>query len=254
MSFLGSGIGAAGGAGPSSFNFSSLTGLGGAIGLGLGGLLGGAAAPAPNINFNPVGFSGGGLTGSFANGSYGVTAGADRNAAVGGVANTFAQQAQALGQIAGQWTPGFSALRNAQLTALNNNRAQAIGNLRDNLAQRRILGSSFAQNSLANADQDYQNQIAATLANTYLQELQATQQTTNQMYQAAGQSFQTTLSEMNLEAGLAAQLGQQASSTMLAASTAQAQLDAQAAKGTGSFFGSLGQMIGSALPAALPFL
>lgn len=250
MSFLGGTLGGAAGGGSSSL----LSALGPAVGFGLGGLLGGLSSPAPQINFTPSGFSGGGLAGSFANGSYGVTADPNRMAAVGGVANTFGQQANALGQIAGQWAPGFSALRNTQLTALNNNRAQAIGNLRDNLAQRRVLGSSFAQNSLASADQQYQDQISQTMAQTYLQELQATQQITQQQYTAARGQYQTMLDELNLEGGLSAQLSSQASAAMERASIAQAQLDAQSAQGTGSFFGTLGAMAGKALPALAAFL
>lgn len=188
----------------------------------------GANITSPRINFTPASFAGGGLTGSFANNTYSVSPTGDRSAAVGGVANTFGQQAQDIGNLRQQFAPGFSALRQAQMTALNNNRTQGLGNLRDNLAQRRVLGSSFAQNSLATADQEYQQQIAQTMAQTFLTELSAQQQLIQQQYTAARGQFQSSLDEMNLEAGITTQLTGQATAALSSAATTQAQLDMQA--------------------------
>lgn len=183
---------------------------------------------APQINFTPAGFSGGGLSGGFANNTYSVGASAGRNAAVGGVANTFGQQAQDIAGVRQQWAPGMSNLRSSLMTALQNNRTQGLGNLRDNLAQRRVLGSSFAQNSLANADQQYQQQIEQAQAQTFLTELSAQQQLIQQQYTAARGQFQTSLDEMNLEAGITTQLTSQATSALSSAANTQAQLDLQA--------------------------
>jgi hypothetical protein len=183
---------------------------------------------APQINFTPAGFSGGGLSGGFANNTYSVGASAGRNAAVGGVANTFGQQAQDIAGVRQQWAPGMSNLRSSLMTALQNNRTQGLGNLRDNLAQRRVLGSSFAQNSLANADQQYQQQIEQVQAQTFLTELSAQQQLIQQQYTAARGQFQTSLDEMNLEAGITTQLTSQATSALSSAANTQAQLDLQA--------------------------
>lgn len=249
-------------------------------GMAIGGLLGGAGSktpqiPAPppitpgSVNFQMPGFSGGGLTGTFANGMFGVTPDASRTAAIGGIQSTFQQQADALGALRAQWAPGASALRAAQLATLQSNRTAAIGNLRDNLAQRRILGSSFAQNSLAVADQEYQQKAAEIQANTFLQELSASQQLIQQQFTAARGAFQTGLDELNLEAGLSAELTGKAAGLLESAASVQAQLDthasisraqfatqtgieqaklnAKSAEGTGKFFGSLGQLGGSAL-------
>jgi hypothetical protein len=194
----------------------------------LKGLFGSNDVKAPQVNVNPTGFSGGGLTGNFAGNNYNVTAGAGRNAAVQGVQSTFGQQASDLGNLRSQFTPGFSNLRQSLMTALQNNRTQSLGNLRDNLAQRRVLGSSFAQNSLANADQTYQDQIKQIQDQTFLQELGAQQQLIQQQYTAARGAFQTGLDEMNLEAGIATDLTSKATSALTSAATTQAQLDLQA--------------------------
>lgn len=216
---------------------------------------------SPTVNFSPPNFSGGGLNATFGNNGYTLGSSGGRNTAVGNVSSTFQQQANALGGLANQWAPGSSALRSSLMSSLQANRSQAMGNLRDNLAQRRILGSSFAQNSLANADQTYQQQTQQIMSQTYLQELSAQQSLTNQQYSAATQGYQTGLSEMNLEAGLAAQLSQGATSALVSAANTQAQLqlkaslanaqnsltaqqyngnqDASYAQGFGSFLGSL---------------
>lgn len=216
----------------------------------LGNLFNPPQVNAPRVNFTPPSFSGGGISATFGNNGYTVSPSADRTAAVGGVASTFGQQAGDIAGLRTQFAPGFSALRQSQLSALNNSRTAAIGNLRDNLASRRILGSSFAQNSLATADQEYQQKQSEVIAQTYLQELGAQQQLIQQQYTAARGQFQTSLDEMNLEAGIASDLTGRATAALSSAATTQAQLDAQAAQfnatqkanyaaGFGKFVGSI---------------
>lgn len=216
-----------------------------AAGLAIGGLLGGGASSAPKVNFTPPGFSAGGLNATFGGNGYNLTADAGRAGAVGGVASTFGQQASALGALGQRFAPGFSDLRTSLMSALQNNRTSALGNLRENLASRRVLGSSFAQDTLARADQEYQQNIQKAQADTYLQELSASQQIIQQQYAAARGQFQTGLDELNLEAGLAASLTSKASTALEGVAKTQAELDAKAASGAGSFFGQLGSMLGS---------
>lgn len=229
----------------------------------LGNLFNPPQVQAPQVNFTPPSFSGGGLSATFGNNGYSVSPSASRSSAVGGVAQTFANQAADIAGIRNQWTPGSSALRSSLMTALQNNRTQSLGNLRDNLAQRRILGSSFAQNSLATADQEYQQQIQQIQDQTFLQELSAQQQLQQQQYTAARGQFQTGLDEMNLEAGVAADLTGRATSALSSAATTQAQLDMQAqtfnaqqkasyASGFGSLVGTIGgAVLGGPLGASL---
>lgn len=224
------------------------------IGSALSGLLGGNAS-GPQINFSAPSFTAGGLNAQGGlYGGYDVTPTADRSAVVGNISNTFQQQAGAYGNLASQWTPGFSQMRQTQLGALNANRTQALGDLRQNLAQRRVLGSSFAQNSLANADQTYQNQISQTMAQSYLQELQANQSIIQQQYGASVNAFQTQLNEMNLEAGMASDLTSKMSGTMANLAQAQSNLDAKAAQGSGQFWGNIGSQAGSFAMQMLPML
>lgn len=218
-----------------------------AAGMALGGLFGGAGSKAPQVNFTPPGFNAGGLSATFSGNGYNVTSSGDRNAAVAGVANTFGQQASDIAGLRSQFAPGFSALRSAQLGQIDSNRKAAIGNLQQNLQSRRVLGSSFAQDAINRTTAEYNAQEKETIAQTYLQELQANQQLIQQQYTAARGQFQTGLDEMNLEASIASNLTASASKSLESAAATQAELDAKNQAGQGQFFGGLGQMFGSGL-------
>lgn len=180
--------------------------------------------PAPTVNFSPPSFSGGGLNATFSGNGYTVAPTADRSNVVGGIQQTFNQQAGDLGSLRPMVAPGFSALRTAQLGQINNARTSALGNLRDNLARRRVLGSSFASDAIARTDQEYQNTASNTIAQTYLQELSSTQQLIQQQYESSRGAFITALNEMNLEAGIASDMTSKVSSTLASVATSNAQL------------------------------
>src|SRR5438067_933572 len=92
---------------------------------------------APQINYTPSGFTGGGL--KFSGGK--LTESASLKSQVGGLQSTFGQQAGEIGKLASTVAPGFSNFRKAGLSDIENSRLSTTSNLRDNLAQRRILGS-----------------------------------------------------------------------------------------------------------------
>ena len=169
-----------------------------------GGLFGSSSgASAPQINYTPTGFSGGGLTGSMSGGNFNVSPTSARSNLVGGLSSTFGNQATALGQLRSTVTPGFSQFRQAGMNTLESGRQAAIGNLRQNLARRRVLGSSFAQSALGNVDAQYAQNEANFQADAYLKELAANNQLLQQQFEAARGQFTTGLNEMNLEANLA---------------------------------------------------
>lgn len=203
----------------------------------LGNLFGGN--DAPQINYTPSGFNAGGLNATFSGNNYNIAPSDARTSAVGQIASTFASQNQQLGALRAGVQPGFSAFRQAGMATLQNQQAAGIGNLRDSLAQRRILGSSFASDAITRANLDYAQQQANFQAQSYLQELQANQQLIQQQYTAARGQFQTGLDELNLEAGLAADLTGRASQSMASIAQANAQLQAQSQAGAGQFLGTL---------------
>lgn len=202
----------------------------------LGNLFGGSA---PKINYMPPSFSGGGLSATFGGGGYNVGASGARSDAVGSLASTFGGLASETAGLRSTVAPGYSLFRQAGLSDINTQGQATLSNLKDNLASRRILGSSFASDAFSRANADIEKQRTDFIAQSYLSELDASNKLLQQQYQASTSQFKTVLDEMNLEAGIAADLTGKASTSLASVATAQAQLDAQNAAGIGKLFGSL---------------
>lgn len=204
----------------------------------------GSLFSAPQIstpqNFTPPGFVSQGLSGSYSGGAYSIMPSANMQSQVGQLQRTFGQAATAFGNLGKTVAPGFSLFRQAGLQDIANQQQSTMSTLQNNLAQRRVLGSSFAQNSLSQTAADFEKQRTDFIAQTYLQELQASNQLTQEQFQAAASKWQVGIQQMNLEAGIAADLTGKAMQSMTSIAEAQAQLDAQNAAGIGSLFGTLG--------------
>ena len=70
-------------------------------------------------------------------------------------------------------TPGFGAITQARLDAIHNAALKATSDLSGNLARRRVLGSSFGQNAVAQVTQQAGVDEANARAQSYLDELNA---------------------------------------------------------------------------------
>jgi hypothetical protein len=215
------------------------------------------SAGMKKADLNPVSLNAGGLSSTLKKGVLSITPSADRVAQVNNLASQFGAQAGELSTLRSQYAPGYSALRAAQLASIENARQSAVSNLRDNLARRRVLGSSFASDAETRANLDFENQKNNVISDTYLKELDATNNLINEEYTARVNQVSTGLNELNLEANTGATLVAQANqvltnsaqlqtqiatqgiSTLGQINTAQAQLDAGAQSGAGSLFGYL---------------
>lgn len=202
---------------------------------------------APKINYTPPSFSGGGINATFAGNRYNLGISPQRSQAVGQLASTFGQQAGEIAGLRPTVAPGFSLFRQAGLSDLSNQQSAFMSNLSENMARRRVLGSSFASDAASRAERDFDAQRQDFIAKSYLQELEASNQLIQEQYQASTSQYKTFVDEMNLEAGLAAQLTTSASSAMASVAMAQAKLDAEAASNVGKLFGTVGAI------AAAPF-
>lgn len=204
-------------------------------------------ATAPLSSFQPQGFSGGGFGTSFGPGGLTITPTAERLGLVRDIGSQFGAQAGELGGLRSRVAPGFSDLRASRLAEIENARTAAIGNLRDNLARRRVLGSSFGQDAISRAEAEFGQAKGKAAAETTLQEIEMTNNLINQQFQAKRQEFQTGLDELNLEAGIASGLAGKATETMGANARFLAALNAQEASAAGKFFGSTFQPVGKAV-------
>lgn len=205
---------------------------------------------APTQNFKPVNFNGGGLSSSFDNGSISIGANSARQGLVNNLAGQFKNQASEISALRPSVAPGFSDLRASRLQEIENARTNAIGNLRENMARRRVLGSSFGQDALARAELEAGQAKSKIQAETFLQELEATNNLINQEFEARRGQFQTGLDELNLEASLASKLASSATDQLGANARIESQLnmkgaelDAKAQEGKGKFFGQLVQPV-----------
>lgn len=214
---------------------------GGAASAGASALVGkafGSKSKAPK-NGGITNFSAGGLTGRFdrKTQSYNVTSGAARDELVGTVSRTFGQQAEAIRGLRERVAPGFSDLRRVRLAESDNAKSAAIGNLRENLARRRILGSSFAADALSRAEREFAQERDRITAETTLQEIAATEALLKQEFETGRQEFSTKLNELNLQAELAATLTSKATANLGRMAELETRLAAESAAGAGKFFG-----------------
>lgn len=194
---------------------------------------------APQINYTPPGFSAGGLNTSFNNNKFTFTPTSARTNAVSGLSDASSNEADILSGLRSSVTPGYNDLLKARLDQVNNSATKAIGDLRQNLASRRVLGSSFAQDTLARANNEFSNQRDQVVADNFLKSLSANQQLTQQEFDVRKQQFQSALDELNLEANIASNLTSGASSQLAQNARSQAELDARAQQGAGSFLGNI---------------
>lgn len=174
-------------------------------------------------------------------------------------------------EIQNRLRPGFGALTEARVRAIQDARGKAIGNLRENLGRRRVLGSSFAEAAQAQAEREFGQAEAEARATSTLQELDATSQliqtraaerSRNIEEQAALITQQQQLLGASAEAGIgiqearindilrrfniesdigkiAANMTQNLQNAFAGIANTQQQLAAQAAAGRGQFIGGI---------------
>lgn len=134
-----------------------------------------------------------------------------------------------------QLVPGFGALTQQQVLAIQNAARKATGDLQSNLASRRILGSSFGQNAVAQVTQQAGIDEANARATSYLQELGATQQIINQQFNNASALAQSELSQANFETTTGVNILNGTQQVFADNSQVIGQLAAANAAGTGAF-------------------
>lgn len=189
---------------------------------------GGSQIKNPTVNINAGGLKSKGGT---------VTSSPFRERMVGELASTFPKQADFLRGLRASVAPGMSDLRKSRLAGLANDRSRTVGNLRDNLARRRVLGSSFAQDAIVRAEKEFGQERDRIEAESFLQELELSSALVNEEFAARRGEFQTQLDELNLQAEIATQLASGATAQLGANARLKAELDAQSAAGAGKFFG-----------------
>ena len=135
--------------------------------------------------------------------------------------------------------PGFSQLRRAGLQQINTTAKANLSTLQNNLAQRRIQGSSFANSQISQANADTEQQKANFTAQAYVDELNASNTLLQQQYQYSASQYSVAINQSNIESSTAASLVSNINSTLASTASVQAELDAKAAAGAGSAVGTV---------------
>jgi paraquat-inducible protein B len=164
----------------------------------------GSNAEAAPVNFSMPGWNGGGLT---FNPDFSIHSSAARKDLVNDTASNFRDLGNNYGDLRSTVAPGYNDLLKARLNSLGDTATKAIGDLRQNLQSRRILGSSFGQDTIGRLNAEFGRQKDSIVADNFLKSLDANTQLLKQQYEAWNQAFQTNLAELNLEAGVAQQMG-----------------------------------------------
>lgn len=162
--------------------------------------------------------------------------------------------------------PGVSDLRESRLSAIENARLKSMSSLTENLARRRIGGSSFGANQAAQRELAFAEEAERVEAESFLQELDLSNQFLEQrLHLEVGQidaelqnflsaqgftqaASQTELDNQDFLAGLATQLSTNATTAATALKAQDLKLaadeDSTAGKALGSIdFASIGDMV-----------
>ena len=139
----------------------------------------------------------------------------------------FGQQGASLEELLPMVSPAFGNLSKAALSNIENQRLSTIGDLRENLARRRVGGSSFASDAAARTDAEFAQKKAEVGAQMTLAEIDATTKLLEQITGARVNQWQTFIQQSNFESGLAAQLSSGVSSAMASNAQMAAQINAQ---------------------------
>lgn len=203
----------------------------------MGNIIRGIFGGGPKASDSVSNISAGGLTSSGSK-RISLTSSPERQGLVGSIAATFPEQSKFFGDLAAKVAPGVSGLRSSRLASIEGSRRAAVGNLRENLQRRRVLGSSFAQDALVRAETEFAREKERVAAESFMTELELTNQLVSQQFEARRGEFQTFLNEFNLQTEVATQLSSNATAQLGANARMKAELDASAAAGFGQFLGS----------------
>lgn len=184
------------------------------------------------------GFTAGGLTGVIGDESVDITRSPELAGILSGLSGQFGAQAESIGGLLGQVEPGFGRLTETAVSALEQRRRAAVGNLRENLARRRIGGSSFAAAAVGRTEAEFAKQESEIRAKSFLAELDAKTRLINQQAQARQQSFNVLLQQTQFEAALGVQMATGVSTLLTGMANAQAQLAAQESQAEGQLLGT----------------
>ena len=126
--------------------------------------------------------------------------------ALSGISGAFKTQAGELGALKPLVEPGFGRLTQAGINAVRDARRASMGDLRQNLARRRVLGSSFGADDISRTNAEFAKKENEFASQAFTQELALSNELINQKAIASANEFLTSLKQVNIESNMATQL------------------------------------------------
>lgn len=184
-----------------------------------------------------------------------LTPSAARDVAVRGLAESGFAAGRDIRGLREKVTPGFGALTESRVSTVRGARDRALGNLRENIARRKIAGSSFASDALTRAEAEFSKQEADVRAQSVLEELDLTRRLITDESEVRTKSLLSQLSQMNFETELVNQFSTTISGIQQRNAEAQFLAAQKAAADRGAFrekaFGFGGRILGAGAGFAL---
>jgi len=168
----------------------------------------------PIAKFSPLGFTTPGASVSTGPGGFTVGRSPQVGNALSNLNNLSTGAASDLGALRPMLAPGFGRMTTEGVRAIEDQRRSTVGNLRENLGRRRVLGSSFASDDISRTNAEFAKKDAQFRAETTLQEIQATEQLITKQYETAIQGSQAIIAQGNFETKIGAELSRQYTSVM----------------------------------------
>lgn len=122
---------------------------------------------------------------------------------------------RAYAELLAQVAPGYGKLSKQLTETLQGQRRGALSDLRSQMAQRRVLGASFADQQMESLALEYDNQIKTAQAEALVQELEMTGKVITARTASRMTSISAGMSELQFEAGVGANLLNQAENAMM---------------------------------------
>ena len=149
--------------------------------------------------------------------------------------NRFGRGLSDLDSLRSEVRPGFGRFTDAGVRSIRNARRSALGNIRDQLSRRRVLGSSFGQDTVARANREFGEAEDKVRAQSIIQEIATSSQLLKQESEQIFQGVQRELAELQVAKGLSTDFG-----SMISKNTQFEQtLEAERIAGQAAFGGSM---------------
>ena len=156
-------------------------------------------------SFTSPGFSGS-FTGRGKNRVFNLERSAEQQGLLTSLQDRLGNTTSALRSLREQVRPGFGDLTQQRVQAIRDAGSRTVGNLREELGRRRVLGSSFAQREITATEATFARQEELARAEAKVQEFALTNQLITEEFDASFQTLNSLIDQGNFEASLAANI------------------------------------------------